>query len=72
MQNTQKKKINISDFYIILAAADFSYSIYKFIRRLTGGWLTSSELFISLVKSVCYLLPLIVFILAMSVKSVVF
>ncbi len=37
MQNTQKKKINISDFYIILAAADFSYSIYKFIRRLTGG-----------------------------------
>ena len=63
MQNKNQKQINFSLLYIILAAADFLYTIYNLIRYLLNSDFKVSQLFISLFTEFLSLLPLIAFII---------
>lgn len=63
MQNKNQKQINFSLLYIILAAADFLYTIYNLIRYLLNSDFKVSQVFISLFTEFLSLLPLIAFII---------
>lgn len=63
MQNINQKQINFSLLYIILAAADFLYTIYNLIRYLLNSDFKVSQVFISLFTEFLSLLPLIAFII---------
>ena len=62
MKNQLQKNKNYSLFYIILAVADFLYSIFNLIRHFLYTEFSFSMLFSSLGKRILYLLPLIAFI----------
>lgn len=63
MKNQLKKNKNYSLFYIILAVADFLYSIFNQIRHFLYTEFSFPILFSSLGKKILYLLPLIAFII---------
>lgn len=63
MQNQFKKKKNFSIFYIILAIADFSYTIFNLVRHFLYDDFAVFELFSSLGRKILYLLPLFAFII---------
>jgi len=62
MHNQTAQKNNYSIFYILLASADFIYTIYNLIRRFIVYDFSVFELFSSLGRKIVYLLPLIAFI----------
>ena len=63
MKNQLQKNKNYSLFYIILAVADFLYSIFNQIRHFLYTEFSFPILFSSLGKKILYLLPLIAFII---------
>ena len=63
MKNQLQKNKNYSLFYIILAVADFLYSIFNLIRHFLYTEFSLSMLFSSLRKRILYLLPLIALII---------
>lgn len=63
MQNQVQKKNNFSVFYIILAIANFSTSIFDLVRRTIDYDFTVAEFFSSLPITVFFLLPLVAFII---------
>ena len=63
MKNQLQKNKTYSLFYIILAVADFLYSIFNLIRHFLYTEFSLSMLFSSLGKRILYLLPLIAFII---------
>ena len=63
MKNQLQKNKNYSLFYIILAVADFLYSIFNLIRHFLYTEFSLSMLFSSLGKRILYLLPLIALII---------
>ena len=63
MKNQLQKNKNYSLFYIILAVADFLYSIFNLIRHFLYTEFSLSMLFSSLGMRILYLLPLIALII---------
>lgn len=62
MQAQLHKKKNFFILYIVLAAADFFYTIFNLIRHFVLTGFTVTEFFVYFGSSVLYMLPLVAFI----------
>lgn len=71
MQDENLKQINFSLLYILLAAADFLYTIFNLVRYYTSVDFEFSQIVISLLKEISNFLPIaVLIILSKKIKQI--